>query len=104
MDNLKQIAAFFVAHKDAAIIYLIFINLLAFFLMGIDKRKAKKGSHRISEKHLFIPVLLGGATGGVLGMNLFHHKTKKGKFIFGFYAIFSLQLLAIGCIIYGSMV
>ena len=104
MDNLKQIAAFFVAHKDAAIIYLIFINLLAFFLMGIDKRKAKKGRHRISEKHLFIPVLLGGAFGGIVGMKIFHHKTKKRKFIFGFYAIFSLQLFLLSCIIYFSMV
>ncbi len=104
MDNLKQIAAFFVTHKDAAIIYFIFINLLGFFLMGIDKRKAKKGRYRIPEKHLFIPVLLGGAVGGLLGMKIFHHKTKKPKFIFGFYTIFFLQLFLLGCIIYGSMI
>ena len=40
--------------------YLIAVNVLAFALMGIDKHKARCGAWRISEKALFLPVLLGG--------------------------------------------
>ena len=36
------------------IIYFISINLIGFFIMWLDKRKAKKGKWRIPEKTLFI--------------------------------------------------
>ena len=39
-------------------IYLCVINIIGFFSMYIDKRKAKKGSWRISEKALFYITLL----------------------------------------------
>ena len=41
-------------------IYLLLVNLWAFVLMGVDKRRAKKDAWRIKEKTLFLPVLLGG--------------------------------------------
>lgn len=67
-----------------ALYYLLFINLFAFILMGLDKRKAKRGAWRIPERTLFLPVLLGGSAGGCLGMWTFHHKTKHWYFRFGF--------------------
>ena len=36
------------------IIYLISINIIGFFIMWLDKQKARKGSWRIPEKTLFI--------------------------------------------------
>ena len=36
------------------ILYFIIINLFGFFIMWLDKRKAKKGKWRIAEKTLFI--------------------------------------------------
>jgi len=36
------------------IIYVIVINLFGFFIMWLDKRKAKKGAWRIPEKTIFI--------------------------------------------------
>ena len=39
-------------------IYLLAVNLWAFALMGIDKRRAKKDLWRIRERTLFLPVLL----------------------------------------------
>lgn len=66
------------------IIYLIAINILTFLIMGIDKWKAKHGSWRIQEATLFTLVLFGGGIGGILGMIIFHHKTKKLKFQIGF--------------------
>ena len=77
-------------------LYLLAVNLVAFLLMGIDKRKAKKDAWRIPEKTLFLPVLLGGSLGGILGMRTFRHKTKHWYFRFGFPAILVLQLVLAG--------
>ena len=41
------------------ICYLIIINIIAFFLMGIDKKKARTGAWRIPEKTLFLSAILG---------------------------------------------
>lgn len=62
------------------LIYLLIINIFTFLVFGIDKLKAIKDSFRISEKTLLTFCLVGGALGGLLGMLLFHHKTKKPKF------------------------
>ena len=47
-------------------LYLLAANLAAFFLMGMDKRRARRGKHRVPERTLFLPVVLGGALGGTL--------------------------------------
>ena len=60
--------------------YAFLMNLLLFILMGADKNFAKKGKWRIAEKVLFGVALLGGSFGGVLGMQLFRHKTKHWSF------------------------
>ena len=77
-------------------IYLLFVNLWAFALMGIDKRRAKKDLWRVKEKTLFLPVLLGGGVGGILGMRTFRHKTRHWYFRFGFPAILILELAGTG--------
>lgn len=65
------------------LIYLIFANLLSFLLMGLDKYKARKRLWRIKESTLFLTSVIGGSLGSLLGMFLFHHKTKHTKFIIG---------------------
>ncbi len=82
------------------IIYLIANNLIAFLAMWIDKEKAKRGSLRISEKTLFILVLLGGGIGGIAGMYTFRHKTKKTKFVVGFPFILIFEIVVIIYIIF----
>lgn len=61
--------------------YLIIINALCFLLFGYDKKQAKKKQSRIPEITLIILSFMGGSIGSLLGMQLFHHKTKKIKFI-----------------------
>jgi len=72
--------------------YLLFINLLAFALMGIDKKRARQNAWRISEKALFLSALLGGSIGSILGMQVFRHKTKHWYFQLGMPLILILQL------------
>lgn len=62
------------------LIYFIAINLVAVFLYGFDKLKAKMKRFRIPEATLLLIAVLGGAYGAMIGMYLFHHKTKKPKF------------------------
>lgn len=64
-------------------IYIAFVNILGFYIMYIDKRKAKQNKHRISEKTIFITALLLGAIGVYIGMYKFRHKTKHLSFTVG---------------------
>lgn len=85
-------------------IYLLLVNLWAFALMGIDKRRAKKDHWRIKETTLFLPVLLGGGVGGILGMKVFHHKTKHWYFRFGFPAILILEIAGVAWLVWYFMI
>ena len=79
-------------------LWLIAINLVTFFVFGIDKWKAKrKASHestrRVPERTLFLLAALGGSAGALLGMRAFHHKTLHKTFRFGIPAILALQII-----------
>lgn len=73
-------------------IYLLVINLLTFLIMWWDKHEAKLGDWRVSERFLFLLVLLGGGIGGIAGMYTFRHKTKKWYFKYGFPAILIIEI------------
>ena len=85
------------------IIYLIIINIIAFFAMFIDKRKAKYGKWRIKEHTLFILALIGGSVGAIIGMYTFRHKTKKARFFIGFPVILIVEVL-LGFMIYNDFI
>lgn len=76
------------------LLYLLAINLFGFFIMWLDKRKAKKGAWRIPEKTLFIVTALGGGIGTIAGMYTFRHKTQKLNFVIGFPVITILEIIA----------
>lgn len=77
------------------IFYLFFINAFGIIVMGIDKRKSKKGTYRIPEKTLFITAIVGGALGIYTGMKLFHHKTLHNKFVYGIPLILIMNVIAV---------
>lgn len=79
--------------------YLILINLASFAMMGIDKRKAVKKLWRIPESSLFIIAIIGGSIGSIIGMRVFHHKTRHWYFVYGMPLILILQILFIIAII-----
>ncbi len=75
------------------IIYIVFVNIAGFALMGIDKRRAVRYAFRIPEATLFSVALVGGSIGSILGMLIFRHKTKHWSFKLGMPAILVLQLI-----------
>ena len=75
------------------LIYILIINVITFFIMWFDKHEAKIGDWRVP----VLLVLLGGGIGGIAGMYVFRHKTRKWYFKIGFPVILIMQIV---CIIY----
>lgn len=81
----------------------LLVNIVAFAAYGIDKRKAQKGGWRIPESTLLLLAFFGGAIGALMGMRVFHHKTKHWKFKILVPLFLVLQLALIVWLIYRSM-
>ena len=75
------------------LIYLLIINVVTFFVYGIDKYKAKHAKWRISEATLLLLAAIGGSIGAWFGMKVWHHKTMHKKFKYGVPVIFILQII-----------
>ena len=85
---------------QSIVYYLIVLNIVTFFVYGIDKWKAKRAKWRIREAALLGLAVLGGSIGALLGMKVWHHKTQHKKFRYGIPAIIIIQLAIIGFILY----
>ena len=84
------------------LIYWGAINIVTFFLYGIDKWKAKRSNWRIKESTLLWWAAAGGSIGALLGMKAWHHKTLHAKFKYGVPAILIAQIAVVGVILYFS--
>ena len=82
-------------HLHVVLIYLAVINVVTFFMYGIDKWKAKNSKWRIRETALLGLAVLGGSIGAWLGMKVWRHKTQHKKFKYGVPAIIIVQLALI---------
>ena len=78
--------------RQLILIYLIAINVVTFFLYGIDKWKAKRSKWRISEATILGLAVIGGSIGAWLGMKVWHHKTMHKKFKYGLPLILIVQI------------
>ena len=78
------------------LILLAVMSLLTLILFGWDKLMAKLGRSRIPEAALLGAAFLGGGTGALLGMLLFHHKIRKAPFPVLVPLFFLLQLGLLG--------
>jgi uncharacterized membrane protein YsdA (DUF1294 family) len=84
--------------KGILICWLILINLVTFFVFGLDKLKAKRketheATRRVPEKTLFTLSIIGGSVGALIGMRAFHHKTLHRSFRIGIPVILLLQII-----------
>ena len=82
------------------VVILAAMNLISFALMAYDKRCAKKGKWRVSEKTLFIATACFGGLGGVLGMQLLRHKTKHWYFRLFFPMMLAVQIALLAAGVY----
>jgi uncharacterized membrane protein YsdA (DUF1294 family) len=55
-------------------------SVVAFLTFGFDKWRASHSGSRVPESFLCLLGAIGGWPGGLLGMNLFRHKTAKWTF------------------------
>lgn len=85
------------------VIYIIAVNIISFIVMGMDKRKAQKRAWRIPESILFVLAIIGGSIGSILGMHLFHHKTRHWYFLYGMPAILIVQILLVVALIFSPI-
>jgi uncharacterized membrane protein YsdA (DUF1294 family) len=69
------------------------MNIVGLWVMGEDKKRAKKHKYRIRERTLWLVALFGGAVGTTVGMQLFRHKTKHVSFKIGFPVLAILELI-----------
>ena len=76
-------------------LYVAAVNVVTFFIYGLDNSKAKAGQWRIPEAHLIFLAGIGGSVGALLGMRVFHHKTRKPKFYIGVPVILIVQIILI---------
>ena len=77
----------------AALAILVITNLISFILIGHDKKCARQGKWRVPERTLFLATACFGGLGGVLGMKVFHHKTKHWYFRVFFPLLLALQAI-----------
>ena len=80
---------------EAVAYFLISLNILTFIVYGIDKCRAAHNRWRIPEASLLGLAVIGGSLGALIGMKVWHHKTKHKKFVFGLPAILIAQLVII---------
>ena len=71
---------------------LVLVNVVTFFVYGIDKWKARHNRWRIPEAVLLGLAAAGGSIGAWLGMRVWHHKTMHKKFQVGVPLILAAQI------------
>lgn len=74
--------------KYVVILYLVVVNIVTFYIYGLDKKWAKQKKRRIPEKVLIEAAVIGGSIGALAGMKAFRHKIRKPKFSVGVPVIF----------------
>jgi uncharacterized membrane protein YsdA (DUF1294 family) len=77
--------------------YILVLNLTAYFVFAMDKKRAQMHRWRIPEVRLLSLAFIGGGIGAWRAMVDYHHKTNKTKFRFLVPFFICLQL---GVIIY----
>ena len=73
------------------VVYLLIVNVATLLAFGADKLRAIQRRRRIRENTLLALSLAGGSLGGIIGMHVFRHKTRKAQFSMGLPLMLLLQ-------------
>ncbi|MCX4338655.1 MAG: DUF1294 domain-containing protein [Lachnospiraceae bacterium] len=88
---------------DLILLYIVIVNLISLIMMAVDKRKAQKRAFRIPEATLFVLAIIGGSLGSIIGMHLFHHKTRHWYFLYGMPVILALQVILVLAVVFSPI-
>ena len=77
------------------LIYLAVVNILTIIVFGVDKMNAKSNRQRVRIMTLLGLAFIGGSVGALIGMYVFHHKTKKAYFTVGVPLILLMQVVVL---------
>ena len=83
----------FFEDRPYLLVYVLSINLISFLAFGFDKYKANRNKRRLKNGLLLGLSFIGGAIGGLIGMNVFRHKTKKAYYKIGLPLMILMQVL-----------
>ena len=78
----------------SAAVYIALINILTFFVYGLDKSAAVKQKQRIPNRVLLGLAAIGGSAGALAGMYTFRHKTQKKYYTITVPLLLILQIAA----------
>lgn len=85
----------YLAQYKILLIYLGMINILTFIFFAVDKLAAMKKRTRIRVRTLLGLCFVGGALGGLCGIYLCHHKTRKKNFTVGVPLMLLMQIVVL---------
>ena len=74
------------------LLYLLIVNLAAYFLYWWDKRAARRGNWRVSEAMLLGVGFIGGSPAAFAAQRVLRHKTRKTSFQIAFWALCVVQI------------
>jgi uncharacterized membrane protein YsdA (DUF1294 family) len=80
------------------VVYLLGLNVLAFWAFLHDKRAAIAGARRISEDRLLAIAFLGGSAGAKIAQRLLRHKIRTEPFRTQLDGIIAIQTLALAAV------
>lgn len=84
------------------IAYLLIVNAVSFFLMRLDKKKARRGERRIPERVLLGSAAIGGSIGALIAMHLYHHKLRHRQFRYGIPALILIQINIVALVYFSA--
>jgi len=84
----------------AYLIVVVVMSLACFIAYGLDKRQARNGGRRVSERTLHLMAFLGGWPGALIGQRQFRHKTQKVTFRIVFWIVLVLHVGIVGAVAY----
>ena len=84
----------------AYLIVVVVMSVACFLAYGLDKRQARNGGRRVSERTLHLLAFLGGWPGAMIGQRQFRHKTQKVTFRIVFWILVLFHVGIVGAIAY----
>ena len=71
--------------------YVTAVSAIAFIMVAVDKRRARRGQFRLSECSLHLAELLGGWPGALIAQVMCRHKNQKTSFLLTTWTIIALH-------------